>query len=358
MPIACISRSVAITHLIRGRVRLFSTQSVMVAPLSAASLRALDVQGVVALVKLLGVDANDAEKLSAQKIDGFALLETTEDKLRSCGVLLGPASAIMRAIAPAVAEVESAASRATVEALSSTLTIFPPKKKKTDPNNMYKVKLTPNIFLVMFSPLLSPLWLVNSSGSFLRIITSLEEAVEASRKGMFLHSSRRYDDDLTALNGFVTNCATALELKSTLALAGNANLLIEFGPLDLINEGEVVGMKLTRSGEKQLKLAPDGLVISLQSSVVLFNSAKHTPSAAHVEEVLKDVATLEEMFADWENVMTDPPEAKAQLRCQLRVVPFLSGDNFSTVVMAECREKGIGVVRPSGEGFIVEAATK
>jgi hypothetical protein len=31
-------------------------------------------------------------------------------------------------------------------------------------------------------------------------------------------------------------------------------------------------------------------------------------------------------------VTTDPPEAKAQLRGGLRVVPFLSGDNFNAAV--------------------------
>ena len=62
------------------------------------------------------------------------------------------------------------------------------------------------------------------------------------------------------------------------------------------------------------------------------------------------------MLADWASVTTDPPEAKAQLRAGLRVVPFLSGDNFNAAVAAKCLKQGIGIVHPSGEGFIVKAA--
>ena len=148
----------------------------------------------------------------------------------------------------------------------------------------------------------------------------------------------------------------ALEIKSTLALAGNEHLRAVYGQLELVNEGQVVELKLLREGEKTLKLAPDGLVVSDKASVVLFNSAKHTPSEAHLVKMLENVTTLEAMLADWANVTMDPPEAKTQLRGGLRVVPFLSGDNFDAAVAAECLKQGVGIVRPSGEGFIVKAA--
>jgi hypothetical protein len=89
---------------------------------------------------------------------------------------------------------------------------------------------------------------------------------------------------------------------------------------------------------------------------VLFNSAKLTPSVNHIDELLGDVEKLKVVFGDWVNVTTIPPSAKAQLRWDLRIVPFLSGDNFSAVVEAKCTEKGVGIVRPSGEGFVVKAA--
>jgi hypothetical protein len=327
----------------------------VIAPKSAAEIRALNVLGVVNFVKAdLMIDPDDCEMLVKQKIDGAALLEASVDELRSYGLSGGAAHAIMRGIAPAVAEVQAAAALAAVEAQSVTLTIFPPSDKKK--NNPYKTTLTPDLFQRTFSPQ-APLRLLNSSGSFLRIVTSLAEAVEASqKKGMFLHASRSFDDDLVTLNGFVTNSATALEIKSTLALAGNEHLRAVYGQLELINEGQVVELKLSREGEKTLKLAPDGLVVSDKASVVLFNIAKHTPSEAHLVKALENVSTLEVMLADWANVTMDPPEAKAQLRGGLRVVPFLSGDNFNAAVAAKCLMQGIGIVRPSGEGFIVKAA--
>ena len=327
-----------------------------VSPKGASELRSFTVDEVVNFVKELHVSHVQADKLAAQEVDGAALLETSVDELRSYGLSGGAAHAIMRGIAPAVAEVHAATALAAVEAQSVTLTIFPPTDKKK--NNPYKMTLTPDLFQRTFSPQ-APLRLLNSSGSFLRIVISLAEAVEASqKKGMFLHASRSYDDDLVSLNGFVTNSATALEIKSTLALAGNEYLRAVYGQLELINEGQVVELKLSREGEKTLKLAPDGLVVSDKASVVLFNSAKQTPSEAHLVKVLENVSTLEVMLADWANVTMVPPEAKEQLRGGLRVVPFLSGENFNAAVAAKCLTQGIGIVRPSGEGFIVKAAER
>jgi hypothetical protein len=244
---------------------------------------------------------------------------------------------------------------AATEAQSATLTIFPPPDKKR--NNPFKMTLTPDLFQRTFSPQ-TPLWVLNSAGSILRIATSLAEAAEGQEKGFFLHASRSYDNDLVSLNGFVTNSAKALEIKSTLALAGNQHLCAAYGRLELVNEGQVVELKLSREGEKTLKLAPDGLVVGLQSSIVLFNSAKHTPSEAHLVKMLENVTTFEVMIANWASVTTDPPEAKGQLCAGLRVVPFLSGDNFSAAVAAECLQQGVGIVRPSGEGFIVKSAER
>ncbi len=124
-----------------------------------------------------------------------------------------------------------------------------------------------------------------------------------------------------------------------------------YGPLELVNSGEEVELRLSRRGEVQLVVKPDGLVVSSEASVVLFNSAKLTPSVNHIDELLGDVEKLQLFFGDWKNVTTIPPSAKARLRWDLRIVPFLSGDNFSAAVEAKCVEKGVGIVRPSGEGF-------
>jgi hypothetical protein len=134
------------------------------------------------------------------------------------------------------------------------------------------------------------------------------------------------------------------------------HLLDSYGPLKLVNSGEEVELRLSRRGEVQLVVKPDGLVVSSEASVVLLNSAKLTPSVNHIDDLLSDVEKLQLFFGDWKDVTIIPPFAKAQLRWDLRIVPFLSGDSFSVAVEAKCIEKGVGIVRPSGEGFDVKAA--
>ena len=101
--------------------------------------------------------------------------------------------------------------------------------------------------------------------------------------------------------------------------------------------------------------------MSTTSSVLLFNSAKHTPSEDDIDQLLLDVQKLGRIFSSFASVSTTPPAAKEQLNLlpfssttPLRIVPFLSGDNFSAFVAAECEKMGVGVVRPSGEGFVVK----
>jgi hypothetical protein len=341
-----------------------------VAPGRAAELCALDVLGVVKFVKELNVDADDSAKLAVQKVDGAALLETSVDELRSYGMSAGAAHTIMRAIAPAVAEVQSAAALAAVEAQSVTLTIYPPKPKNKSRDFAQEETLTPAEFLRMFDVLKAPLRIANSSGLVLGTAKTLAQAVEAGRNGLRLLASRRYDDDLAALNGFKTNCSTALEIKSTRALAAAADLVGAYGPLEVVNSGEAVKLRLPRLGKEALELAPDGLVVSASSSLILFNSAKLTPSEDDIDQLLSDAAKLKRMLSDFADVSTTPPAAKEQLAKllpavfgaskpaprRLRIVPFLSGDNFGAAVAAECEKMGVGVVRPSGEGFVVVKA--
>ena len=312
----------------------------VVASLNAAEMRTLDKNGVMAFVESLGVSKVQAKKLAAQDVDGAALLETSVDELRSYGLSGGAAHTIVRVI---------------TEVQTVTLTIYPPKSK--GPSNTFTVKLTPKLFLVMFNPHSAPLRVANLSGSTLSVAASLAEAVEANRQGLILMASRRYDEDLATLNGFQANCATAFEIKSTHALATDTHLLGLYGPLELVNSGEEVELRLSRRGEVRLVVKPDGLVVSSSASVVLFNSAKLTPSVNHIDELLCDVEKLQLLFGDWANVTTIPPSAKSRLRWDLRIVPFLSGDNFSAAVEAKCVEKGVGIVRPSGEGFLVKAAS-
>ena len=332
-----------------------------VAPKCAAELRTLTVDQVVNFVKGLHVSQAQADKLAKQEVDGAALLETSLDELCDrCGLSAGAAHAIMRGIAPAVTESQSV-----------TLTIYPPRPKNKGSNVTQEETLTPAEFLRMFDVLKAPLRIATDSGLVQGVAKTLAQAAAAEKKGLRLLASRRYDDDLTALNGFKTNCSTALEMKSTRALAADINLIRSYGSLELVNSGEVVKLRLSRLGKEALELAPDGLVVSTSSSLILFNSAKHTPTEDDIDQLLNDAKKLKRILFDFANVSTTPPAAKEQLakllpavfgmsksaspRDLLRIVPFLSGDNFSAFVAAECEQMGVGIVRPSGEGFVVKA---
>ena len=86
---------------------------------------------------------------------------------------------------------------------------------------------------------------------------------------------------------------------------------------------------------------------------LLLNSVKVTPADEDVDAVLQAASTLEHMLANLDAVSTLPPAAREQLRGLVRVVPFLSGSNFSARVEAVCRADGVGTSRPDGEGFAV-----
>ena len=355
--VGCASLRALSTVVTPNATAAVTSDYAVVAP---KGLRALSVDEVVDFVKGLHVSQVQADKLAMQEVDGAALLETSVDELCGrYGLSGGAAHTIMRGIAPAVTESQSV-----------TLTIYPPKPKNKSHNITQKETLTPSEFLRMFDVLKAPLRIANSSGLVLGTAKTLAQAVDASSKGLRLLASRRYDDDLTVLNGFKDNSAKALEIKSTRALSNDTRLLEEYGPLELVNSGEELELHLPHVGE-DLKLAPDGIVVSTSASVVLFNSVKHNPSVDDVFQLISDAAKLEFMLSDFAAISTTPQVAKGQsanllphifgpsktttlLRSRLRIVPFLSGDNFRAFVEVECEKMGVGVVRPSGEGFFVK----
>ena len=327
------------------------------AHLTAAAMRALSVGGVVKFVESLGIVKLHADKLFAQEIDGAALLAMTEEKLCDrCGVPIGPACAIMRAIAPAAAEVAEASIKASIKASEATLTVYPPLKKG-GPNNPVQVTLTPAGFEARFGRS-DPLRLVSGDGTVLKELVTLEQAVnavETSRGGKArLRASRSFGDELEEVRGFVKNAATALEQMTTRALVRDAGLVSYFGPLLAVNGAEPFFVSLRESG-KEFELEVDGLVVG--KGCALLNSAKHTPTVDHVGELVGDAAELQRLLSScFEGVTTRPAGARAELAGVARIVPFLSGSNFTAAVEGACRAEGVGIVRPSGEGFSVQLA--
>ena len=157
------------------------------------------------------------------------------------------------------------------------------------------------------------------------------------------------------MRGFVADVAEALEQTTTRALSIDASLERDFGPLAAFNSAEHFTVSLRSGGELLQEIEVDGLVVGAR--VVFLNSAKHTPSLKHVDEVAADATKLQSMLGlHITSLSTKPREVKAKLDdiARLPIVPYLSGNSFSAAVEAKCREKGVGIVRPSGEGFVVE----
>ncbi len=114
------------------------------------------------------------------------------------------------------------------------------------------------------------------------------------------------------------------------------------------------------SGKLLRKIEVDGLVVGARGALLLLNSTKHTPSLRHVAEAAAGARKLRRMLEPpLDGLSTEPAAVKAALlvatsaACRPAVVPFLCGSNVSAAVEAKCHEHGVGVVRPSGEGFAV-----
>jgi len=159
------------------------------------------------------------------------------------------------------------------------------------------------------------------------------------------------------VRGFVDNAAEALEQATTRALARDPRLARELGSLTAVNSAEHVILSQRSGGALQQQLEVDGLVVG--GSTALLNSVKHTPTLTHVDDVVAAAKKLSAMLAsrpDGSSVTTKPPGLTEALVGVSRILPFLSGNNFSAATEAACLKQGVGIVRPSGEGFVVVVA--
>jgi hypothetical protein len=402
----CIHSTLKVGHCISS-LRVFSTQTAVertvapppltlpsaavVAPLTAAMIRTLDVKGAAAFAMSLGVSPNEATKLKKEKVDGAAQLESTVEELRSYGVRGGTAHTIMRAVAPAIAEIKSAelaviaekeraelaasaertraelaasAERARAELAASavTLSVYPPLRKK-GANNPIKILLTPEDFRIKYALSDSPLQLVSKEGSVLRIPMTLEEAVQLLRQNptACLRTVRSFGDDLESVNGFVANVAEALEQETTRSLVKDVTLCQKFGPLEAVNSAEHFIISW-RSGHDapRVQMEIDGLVLG--RGVALLNSVKHSPTMQDVDKVISDAAklaavlkshlirTTTEPAAVLGEMRVSSPESRSYQACLS--FPF-SAAKTSVQAEAACHEKGVSFVRPDGSGFSV-----
>ena len=112
-------------------------------------------------------------------------------------------------------------------------------------------------------------------------------------------------------------------------------------------------MVYLRSGGKLLRqIEVDGLLVGARGAVL--NSAKSTPTSDHVIDVAADASKLQGMLDGAEGaVTTQPAGVREQLVGISHIVPFLSGNYFTSAVEDACVKNGVSFVRPSGEGYAV-----
>jgi len=133
-------------------------------------------------------------------------------------------------------------------------------------------------------------------------------------------------------------------------------LLDKFGPLAAVNFAESVRVSLRGGNELLQEMEIDGLLVGRDCA--LLNSAKRTPTLDDLADLVDDAHWLRRMLASEGAITTKPDSAMVQrigLRRGSRIIPLLSGNNFSAVVEAQCGAQGVGIVRPSGDGFVTVA---
>ena len=141
---------------------------------------------------------------------------------------------------------------------------------------------------------------------------------------------------------------------TTRALASDAGLSRAFGPLAAVNSAERFVVSQRRGSAQLPTIEVDGLVVGARCA--LLNSVKHTPTLEHVTEAVAAAEKLQGVLAaSLDGVRTAPRGVQDELAkiASRAILPFLSGNNVSAAVVAECRAQGVGCARPDDSGFAV-----
>lgn len=183
---------------------------------------------------------------------------------------------------------------------------------------------------------------VSKDGLEKRIVRTLAEA-QSGVEGDFLRLtssvgvlSQRADD----FTGYIDNAASSQEQATTRAIAGSAELVAELGTLTPVADaGSVVFSLKGRPEGGEAALEADGIVAN--SSVVVLNSVKLTPSKADVTQVRQDALTLKFILEHPEAYVSSPKGALEAMAGITHVVPAISGYNFQAAVKAECAQHNV-----------------
>jgi hypothetical protein len=156
-------------------------------------------------------------------------------------------------------------------------------------------------------------------------------------------------EDVNKLKAAINNRARAIEVKTTRSIGSNAVVKDKYGDLQLINHGESV--KFYFKGDENAFLECDGLIKTSVSA--LLNEVKASPKEADLKDVLSRASKLELILTDPSRFVSDPPPALEELIGVKRVVPFLSGCDFSRALVNECSLQRINAVETNGSDYSV-----
>ena len=150
--------------------------------------------------------------------------------------------------------------------------------------------------------------------------------------------------DVSNLKGFRDNTAKAFEMESNKALARDELLRRTYGKLQMLNDGR--GVTFSNSGSAFLEI--DGVIVN--SVVALINEAKSSLHVGDVKTASDNLEKLKMVIANPHLFDSEPEGVLAQLR-GLRLVPVVSGKNYSAEAKALCAEKHVHLLETDGSGF-------
>lgn len=154
------------------------------------------------------------------------------------------------------------------------------------------------------------------------------------------------DEDVSNLKRAGKNMSGGLEQATTKAILTSQSLVTEFGKLRSIADGQGV-VFFDHTGKPRLEV--DGLFIN--SSVVIVNEAKQTPTLEDVNEQAPRKALLEVILANPSAYTTMPPGCLDAIGGITEVIPVISGYNFRPEVEAACEAAGVRCVKTNGSDY-------
>jgi hypothetical protein len=156
-------------------------------------------------------------------------------------------------------------------------------------------------------------------------------------------------EDVNKLKSAINNRVRAIEVKTTRSIGSNAVVKEKYGDLQLINHGESV--KFYFKGDKDAFLECDGLIKTSVSA--LLNEVKVSPKEVDLEDVLSRASKLELILIHPSHFVSEPPPVLQELNGVKRVVPFLSGCDFSHMLVNKCSLRGVHAVETNGSDYSV-----